>query len=57
MIDLFYEWEANAVGNYADDTAPYSCDTDISIVISELQGISAKVFNWLGNNHMKANPS
>ena len=57
MIDLFYEWEANAVGNYADDTTPYSCDTDISIVISELQGISTKVFNWLGNNHMKANPS
>ena len=56
MIDLFYEWEEKDVGNYADDTTPYSCDTDISIVISELQGISTKVFNWLGNNHMKANP-
>ena len=57
MIDLFYEWEENSIANYADDTTPYSCGTDISIVISELQGISTKVFNWLGNNHMKANPN
>ena len=57
MIDLFYEWEENSIANYADDTTPYSCGTDISIVISELQGISTKVFNRLGNNHMKANPN
>ena len=56
MIDLFYECEENDIANYADDTTPYSCGTDIPTVISELQDISAKVFNWFGNNHMKANP-
>ena len=42
--------------NYADDTTPYSCGTDIPTVISELQDISAKVFDWFCNNYMKANP-
>ena len=28
----------------------------ILVVISELQDISTKFFNWFGNNHMKANP-
>ena len=37
-------------------TTPCSCSTDIPSVISELQDISSKVFNWFGNNHMKANP-
>ena len=33
-----------------------SYGTVISTVISELQGMSTKVFNGSGNNHMKANP-
>ena len=56
MIDLFYESEENDIANYTDDTTPYSCGTDILTVISELQYISTKVFNWFGNNPMKANP-
>ena len=56
MIYLFNECEENDTANYADDTTPYSCGTDIPTVISELQDISTKVFNWFGNNHMKANP-
>ena len=56
MIDLFYECEENDIANYADDTTPYSCGTDIPTIISELQAISTNVFNWFGNNHMKANP-
>ena len=56
MIDLFYEFEENDIANYADDTTPCSRGTDIPTVISELQDISAKFFNWFGNNHMKANP-
>ena len=35
IIDLFYECEENDIANYADDTTPYSCDTDIPTVISE----------------------
>ena len=53
MIDLFYECEENDIANYAGDTAPYSCGTDIPTAISDT---STKIFNWFGNNHMKANP-
>ena len=56
MIDLSCECEENDIANYADDTIRYSCSTNIPTVISELQVISAKAFNWFGNNHMKANP-
>ena len=56
MIDLFNESEENDIANYADDTTPYTCGTDIPTVISELQDISSEVFNWFGNNHIKANP-
>ena len=56
MIDLFYECEEDDIANYAEDATPYSCGTDIPTVISELQAISTKVFNWFGNNHMKGNP-
>ena len=56
MIDLFYECKENDIANYADDATPYSCGTDIPTIISELQAISTKVFNWFGNNPMKANP-
>ena len=55
LIDVFYECEENDIANYAEDTTPYSCGTDIPTVISELQDISPKVFNWFGNNHMEAN--
>ena len=55
MIDLFYEYEENDTANDADDTTPYSWATGIPTFISELQTISTKVFNWFGNNHMKAN--
>ena len=56
MIDLFYESEESDIANHADDIALYYCGTDIPTVFSELWGISTKIFNWLGNNHMKANP-
>ena len=56
MIDLFYKCEENDIANYTDDTTLYSCGTNIPTVISELKDISTKVFNWFGNNHIKANP-
>ena len=56
MIDLFYECGENDIANYAYDTTPCFCGADIPTVISESQGISTKVFNWLRNNHRKINP-
>ena len=45
MIDLFYECEENDIANYADDTTPYSCGTDIPTVISELQDLNKRDLN------------
>ena len=56
LTDLFLECEDDNISSYADDTTPYSCAQDISSVISELQRIAKKKFDWCRNNHMKANP-
>ena len=56
LIDLFYECEDSSVASYADDTAPYSCATDIASVALELQASATKLFLWFKNNHLKANP-
>ena len=56
MIDLFYKCEDSNVANYADDTTPYSCATDIPSVALELQASATKIFRWFKNNHLKANP-
>ena len=55
IIDLFYECVENDIANYADNTTPYSCGSDILTVISQLKDISTKVSNWFGNNHIQVN--
>ena len=56
MVVLYYECEENDIANYANDTTPYSCGTDIPTVSFDSHDISTKVFNWFDNNHMKPNP-
>ena len=56
LIDLFLECEDDNITSYADDTIPYSCAQVISSVISKLQRIAKKNFDWCRNNHVKANP-
>ena len=53
---MFYECEDSDIENYAEDTTPYACASDINRVISELQITANKLFTWFNNNHMKANP-
>ena len=55
LIDLFYECEEINIASYADDTSPYSCTANIT-VISDLHVISSKLFHWFAYNHLKANP-
>ena len=55
LIDLLFECEDDNTSSYADDTTPYSCAQDVSSVISELQRIAKKFFDWCRDNHMKAN--
>ena len=55
-IDMFYQCEDSDIENYAEDTTPYACASDINTVISELQITASKLFTWYNNNHMKPNP-
>ena len=52
---MFHECEDSDISNYADDTTPYACASDIIAVISELEITASKQFTWFDNNHMKAN--
>ena len=56
MIDLFLECEDDNITSYTDGNTPYFCAQDISSIISELQRIVQKIFDWFKNIHMKANP-
>ena len=56
LIDLFLECEDDNINSYADDTTPYCCAKDMSSVITKLRRNTLKIFKWLENNHMKANP-
>ena len=53
---MFYEREDSDIENYADNTTPYACASDINTVISELQITASKLFTWFNNNHMRDNP-
>ena len=53
---MFYEYEDSDIENYADDTTPCACASDINTVISELEITASKLFSWFDNNHMIANP-
>ena len=56
LTDLFLEFDDDNLTSYSDDTTPYSRAQDISFVISDLQRIAKKIFDWCRNNQMKANP-
>lgn len=53
---MFFECDDSEIASYADDTTPYSCEKDISNVISQLKLTASKLFSWFEYNHMKANP-
>ena len=53
---MFYECEDSDIENYADNSTPCACASDINAVISELQVTTSKLFTWFNNNHVKANP-
>ena len=44
---MSYECEDSDIENYADDTAPYTCASDINKVISELQKQSVNPLHGL----------
>ena len=43
------------IANYTDDTTPFvSGDTPLNVITS-LENVAEKLFEWFANNHMKAN--
>ena len=55
LCDLFLSIENNYFTNYADDTTPYVISNNPDKVVSELRGITEKLFAWFSQNEMKAN--
>ena len=46
-----------SIANYADDTTPYALGKDLYSIISKLEDDSPRLFDWLRDNILKANPS
>ena len=57
---MFYECEDSDIENYAGDTTPYACASDINTVIPELQRTASKLYIvWqqsYENQHWKKPP-
>ena len=55
LSDLFFPLDSD-IANYADDNTPYATSNDIESVIKRLESDSIILFQWIGNNGLKANP-
>ena len=56
LCDLLNSLDDRTVVNYADDNTPFSTAQDINSVINKIESNSIKLFQWLANNVVKANP-
>ena len=57
LADLFIIIPDMEFASYADDNTPYSSGNSIEEVITSLEAKSNNLFEWFGNNYMKANSS
>ena len=56
LTALFYECEDSNIAIYADDATPNACGENMPALISELQSLALRLFEWFESNHMKVNP-
>ena len=56
IIDLFLFVETTNICNLAVDNTLYRCDSDLEIVLEELQHDMKNLLNWFKINSMKPNP-
>ena len=56
LCGLFNSLDDPTVVNYADDNTPFTTAQDINSVINKIESNSIKLFQWLANNIVKANP-
>ena len=53
--DLFWLNEETDICNYADDTTPHACDTEIQNLIRRLEHDCLLAIEWFDNNYMVLN--
>ena len=55
--DLFYLFLNTEACNIADDTTPFACDTDLRVIVQNLESDVASALMWFDANYMKSNQS
>ena len=53
--DLFFALKGAYICNFADDTTPYVCDSNLKSVLETLQDNSELAIAWFEMNYMKLN--
>ena len=53
--DLFYVFTNTSVCNFADDTTPYVCDTNLPSLLNNLEIDTVSAIMWFEANYMKLN--
>ena len=56
ICDLFFDIIEINIANYADDTTLYPLDSKLENIVKLLEENAGKLFDWVSNNHLKANP-
>ena len=52
---MFYDIDDCDIASYADDNTPYASSNNSDALINKLEESTNNLFQWFGNNHMKAN--
>ena len=55
ISDMFYDIDLCDIASYPEDNTPYTSDFNLEEVIQKLELTTNNFFEWLKNNHMKAN--
>ena len=55
LNDLFFILETTEVCNFADDTTPFACSTELKDVLISLKHDTVLAISWFDSNYMKLN--
>ena len=55
ISDMFYDIDVCDIVSYANNSTSYTSDFNLEELIEKLELTTDNLFEWLRNNHMKAN--
>ena len=55
ICDIFYDINDCDIASYGDDNTPYAISSKLDALTNKLEESTNNLFQWFGNNHMKAN--